>query len=138
MFQIKIDDNTNLILIWPHRHFQQNLKVLFCQKYRWWSPKNALPVCCHQICWWFKYRYLESWKMCYWYTVNEFVCSLSTVLNTGTLSSKNALPVYCNLLFVVAIPVENKCQIWKIFQMLLFFSIFYIKNESLDTSGVSK
>ena len=28
MFQIKIDDNTILILIWPHRHFQQNMKVL--------------------------------------------------------------------------------------------------------------
>ena len=60
---------------------------------------------------WYAVIRFASWKMCYWYTVNEFVCSLSTVLNTGTLSSKNALPVYCNLLFVVAIPVENKCQI---------------------------
>ena len=26
------DDNVNLILIWPHRHFQQkNAKVLCCQ-----------------------------------------------------------------------------------------------------------
>ena len=33
MFQIKIDDNSNLILIWPHHHFQQNVKELFCQKY---------------------------------------------------------------------------------------------------------
>ena len=33
MFQIKIDDNSNLILIWPHHHFQQNMKELFCQKY---------------------------------------------------------------------------------------------------------
>ena len=44
MFQVKIgcelklaadDDNANLILIWPHRHFQQNEKVPFCQKYRY-------------------------------------------------------------------------------------------------------
>ena len=34
MFQIKIDDNTNLILIWPNPNFQQNVKVPFCQKYR--------------------------------------------------------------------------------------------------------
>ena len=34
MFQIKIDYNTNLILIWPHRHFQKNVKVPFCQKYQ--------------------------------------------------------------------------------------------------------
>ena len=27
------DDNANLILIWPHCYFQQNVKVLFCQKY---------------------------------------------------------------------------------------------------------
>ena len=26
--------------------------------------------------------------MCYRYTVNKFVCSLSTISNTGTLSSK--------------------------------------------------
>ena len=42
MFQVKIDDNANLILIWPHRHFHQNVKVPFCQKCRRWSPKNAL------------------------------------------------------------------------------------------------
>ena len=34
MFQIKIDDNSSLILTWPHRHFQQNVKALFCQKYQ--------------------------------------------------------------------------------------------------------
>ena len=29
------DDNANLILIWPHRKFQQkNVKVPFCQKYQ--------------------------------------------------------------------------------------------------------
>ena len=33
MFQVKIDDNVNLVLISPHRHFQQNVKVPFCQKY---------------------------------------------------------------------------------------------------------
>ena len=50
--------------------------------------------------------------MCYRYTVNEFVCSLSTVLNTGALSSKNTLTVYHHHLFVVAVPVKiNKCQI---------------------------
>ena len=31
-------DNTNLILIWPHRHFQQKVKWQFCQKYWCWSP----------------------------------------------------------------------------------------------------
>ena len=36
--------------------------------------------------------------MCYRYTVNEFVCSLSTVLNTGTLNPENALPVYRHLI----------------------------------------
>ena len=34
MFQVKIDDIANLILIWSHRHFQQNVKVPFCQKYQ--------------------------------------------------------------------------------------------------------
>ena len=34
MFQVKLDDNANLILIWSHRHFQQNVKVPCCQKYR--------------------------------------------------------------------------------------------------------
>ena len=29
------NDNANLILIWPHRYFQQNMKVLFYQKYRY-------------------------------------------------------------------------------------------------------
>ena len=53
MFQIKIYDNTNLILIWSHHHFQQNVKVPFCQKYQCWSPKNVLPVCHHRICLWF-------------------------------------------------------------------------------------
>ena len=33
-------------------------------------------------------------------TANEFVCSLTTVLNTGTLSSKTALPVYRHLIFL--------------------------------------
>ena len=37
-------------------------------------------------------------EKCYRYTVNEYVCSLSTVLNSGTLSSKNALPVYRHLI----------------------------------------
>ena len=91
MFQIKIDDDANLKLIWLHRHFQQNVKVLF-------YPKNALPVYRHRICLWFKYQYLESWKMYYRYTVIKFVCSLSTVVNTGTLSSKNALPIYRHLI----------------------------------------
>ena len=43
MFQVKIgcelkltadDDNGNLMLISPHRHYQQNVKVPFCQKDR--------------------------------------------------------------------------------------------------------
>ena len=42
MFQVKTDDNANLILIWAHRHFQQNVKVPFCQKCRRWILKNAL------------------------------------------------------------------------------------------------
>ena len=33
-------------------------------------------------------------RICQRITVNEFVCSLSTVLYTGTLSSKNTLPAY--------------------------------------------
>ena len=37
-------------------------------------------------------------EKCYRYTVNEYVCSLSTVFNSGTLSSKNALPVYRHLI----------------------------------------
>ena len=43
-------------------------------------------------------------------------------------------------LFVVAVPVENKCQIWKKFSGTIIFFQFsiYIKNESFDTSGVSK
>ena len=39
----------------------------------------------------------ESWPLCP-LIVNEFICILSTVLNTGTLSSKNALPVYRHLI----------------------------------------
>ena len=50
---------------------------------------NALLVCRHRICLWLKYWYLESQK-----AVMKFVCILSTLLNTDTLSSKNALPVY--------------------------------------------
>ena len=46
--------------------------------------------------------------MCYQYTVNKFVFSLSTVVNTGTLSSKNVLPVYHYLICLVAVLVENK------------------------------
>ena len=134
MFQVKIDDNADLI---PHCNFQQNVKVPFCQKYRCWSPRNALLVCRHRICFWFKYRSLEPWKMCYQYTVNEFVCSLSTALNTGTLSSKNALPVYRHLICLrLQVPVEMS-KLRK-FLDIIFFSIFYIKNELLDTLGVSK
>ena len=33
IFQVKIDHNAKLILVWPHRHFQQNVKVSFCQQY---------------------------------------------------------------------------------------------------------
>ena len=51
MFQVKIDNNANLILIWPHDHFQQNVKVLFA--------KNTG---------------VETLKMCYWYAVIRFVC----------------------------------------------------------------
>ena len=92
-FQIKIvcelklaidNDHANLILIWFHCHFQQNVKVSFYQNY-WHSvigfvcgsstvlgvPKNVLLI----------------------YTVIKFICSLSTVLNTGSLSSTNVLPV---------------------------------------------
>ena len=36
MFQIKIDDDVNLKLIWLHRHFQQIVKVLFYPKMRDW------------------------------------------------------------------------------------------------------
>ena len=42
-----------------------------------------LTICHHRICLWFKYQYLESWKMCYQYTVKKFVCILCTVLCTG-------------------------------------------------------
>ena len=43
MFQVKPgcelklaadDDNANLILIWPHRQFQRNVKVPLCLLYR--------------------------------------------------------------------------------------------------------
>ena len=60
--------------------FNRTIRVgtmLLCQKYQCLSPKNVLPVCRHQTCLCFKYRYLEPWKMCYQYIVNEFVCSLS-------------------------------------------------------------
>ena len=60
MFQVKtgcelkfaVDgDNANLILIWSHCHFlQKNVKMPLCQKYRRWSPKNALLVYRHRIC----------------------------------------------------------------------------------------
>ena len=33
IFQVKIDHNAKLILVWPHLHFQQNVKVSFCQQY---------------------------------------------------------------------------------------------------------
>ena len=83
MFQIKIDDNTNLTLIWPHRHFQQNLKVLFCQKYR-----------CD-----------EALKMCYLCAVIGFVCGSSTC----TWSPEKCVSgILSTNLFVVAVPVENK------------------------------
>ena len=72
-------DNANLILVWPRHLFQQkNMKVLYCQNYQCWSPKNALPVYCHRICLQFKYQYLKSWKICYPYTVIKFVCSWRT------------------------------------------------------------
>ena len=76
------------------------------------------------------------------YTVNKFVCKFKYHFNTGTLSSKNVLYilVYRNLMFVVAVPVENKqtSNLKKLFRYYYFCSIFYIKNESLDTSGVLK
>ena len=44
-------DNADSIQFWPHHYFQQkNVKVLFYQKYRCWSPKNMSPIYCHQIC----------------------------------------------------------------------------------------
>ena len=89
--------------------FHKTWRCCFYQKYRCWSPKNALPVCPHRICLWFKYRYEKSWKMCYRHTVNEYVCSLSTVLNTGTLSSKNELPVYCHLIQFAIFKLLNNC-----------------------------
>ena len=135
MFQVKIDDNANLKLIWLHHHFQQNVKVPLCQKYWCWTPKM-----CYQYT---VIRFVcgsstgtHSPEKCCQYTVNKFVCSLSTVVNTGTLSSKNLIPVYIpsSNLFVVAVNVWFE----KTLQILLFFSIFYIKNESLDISGDSK
>ena len=80
--------STSVVTYATSMKYCPSMKVPLCQKYQCWSRKNALPVCCHWICLWFKYQYLESWKMCYRYTVNKFVCSLSTSLNTGTLSSK--------------------------------------------------
>ena len=73
MFQVKSRQryNVNLILIWPHRHFLQQKNVNM-----YGFPKNtgveilrtnALPVYHHQICLYFKHRYLKSWKMCCWY-----------------------------------------------------------------------
>ena len=48
-------DNANLILIWPHRHFQKNnVKVSFCQN-----------------------TGAEVLKMRYRYAVMEFVCGSS-------------------------------------------------------------
>ena len=75
-------------------------------------------------------------EMCYWYTANEFVCSLST----SWILMKCATGIPSSNLFVVAVPVENKCQIWKKFSGTIIFFQFsiYIKNESFDTSGVSK
>ena len=59
VFQIKIDDNSNLILIWPHRHFQQNVKVVLPKIPVLKPYQNVLPVCHHWICLWFKYQYLD-------------------------------------------------------------------------------
>ena len=75
MFQIKIYHNTNLTLIWPHCHFQQNVKVPFCQKY--WR---------------------QAVKMCYCYAVIGFVCGSST----GTWSpEKCVIGILSTNLYVV-------------------------------------
>ena len=76
MFQVKIGNNANLILIWPHRHFQQNLKVPFCQK-------NTG---------------VEALKMRYRYPVIGFVCGSST----GNWSPEKCVrPQFVNTLFIV-------------------------------------
>ena len=61
-------------------------------------------------------------------TVNKFVCSLSTVLNTGTLSSEKVLPVIC-LICLYSVPncSNSRKQINVKFEkkfQILFFSIF--------------
>ena len=82
MFQIRIDDNTNLILVWLHRHFQQDMKVLFCQN-----------------------TGVEALKMRYRYAVIGFICGSSA----GTWSpEKCVIGILSTNLFVVAVPVENK------------------------------
>ena len=76
-----------------------------------WSPKKC--VITHQYC-------------------QKFACNLSINLNTGTLCSKNAVPVYHHL-FCLQLQYRQRINIkfLKKNQILLFFSIFYIKNESL-------
>ena len=70
--------------------------------------------------------------MCHRYC-QEFACNLSINLNTGTLCSKNAVPVYHHL-FCLQLQYRqriNKYQIFKKKSDTIIFSIFYIKNESL-------
>ena len=87
------NDNTNLILIWPHCHFQQKKRagavlanktpVTEVLKMRYWY---SIEFVCGYIVpdilpsnffveYRFKYRYL---KMHYRYTANQFLCSCST------------------------------------------------------------
>ena len=74
MFQIKTDHNTNLILILPHRHFQQDIKVPFA--------KNTG---------------VEALKMRYRYAVIGFVCGSST----GTRSAEKwVISVYCQRIYL--------------------------------------
>ena len=75
MFQIKTDHNTNLILILPHRHFQEDIKVPFA--------KNTG---------------VEALKLRYRYAVIGFVCGSST----GTrIAEKWVIGILSTNLFVV-------------------------------------
>ena len=108
MFQVKTGcelklaadgDNAHLILIWSHHHFQQkNVKVLFCQKYRRRSQKCVTGILSSNL-FVLQVAVLEALKnVCYRYTVIEFVCSLSTVSNTGTSRPKIVSPVYGHII----------------------------------------
>ena len=101
--------NANLILIWPHHHFQQkNMKVLYWPKYQCWSWYTVIKFVWSST--------TSSWspEICYRYTAIQFVCSWST--------SRKELIV----------------KFIKVFRHFDFFQLYTWKNESVGISDSFK